>query len=416
MDDARIGWKVREQMALFSGKVSSGLPKVARRLVREVLYGVQARGSVRLSEIARCLGERTGMKKVIERLGRQLGRRGLGREVASNLLALAAPRIDEETLLVLDPTDLSKPYARKMQYLTRVRDGSKGELSDGYWCLEILAARRSSAELIPLFQELYSQDAPDFVSENHQILQAIETVSEAVEGRGIWVIDRGGDRRKILKPLLSNGQQFIVRQRGDRHLIYRRSKKLVSEIAESCRCRYREVVVRQDGASEKIYHLRMGATTVHFAGSHRDLSLVVVKGFGQKPLLLLTTLKVKRSRKSLWRVVEGYLARWRVEETIRFIKQSYHLEDIRLLRYQRLRNMVSLVLAAAYFAAVHLGKQARLRIFLQHLTQAAQRIYGVPEFRLYAIADGIKQVLFGSRRGIGPPSRPPNEQNLCLPL
>lgn len=416
MDDARIAWKVREQMGIFSGKVSAGLPKVARRLVREVLYGVQARGSVRLSEIGRCLGESTSLKKIIERLGRQLQRHGLGEQIVTNLLRLAAPRIDEETLLVLDPTDVSKPYARKMEYLATVRDGSKGELSEGYWCLEVLAARRASAEVIPLFQELYSQDAPGFVSENDQILQAIQTVSKAVDGRGIWVIDRGGDRRKLIDPLLRDNHQFIIRQRGDRNLIQRRSPKLASEIAADCTCRYRQVVVRQDGAKEKIYHLRMGARKVRFPGSQRDLTLVVVQGFGKQPLMLLTTLPVKRSHKSLWRVVEGYLARWRVEETIRFIKQSYQLEDIRVLRYQRLRNMVALVLAAAYFAAVHLGKQARIKIFVQHVTRAAKRIYGVPEFRLYAIADGIKQVLFSSTRGIGPPTATPLDRNLCLPL
>ena len=104
---------------------------------------------------------------------------------------------------------------------------------------------------------------------------------------------------------------------------------------------------------------------------------------------------VRRSRKSLWRVVESYLTRWRVEETIRFVKQSYQLEDIRLLSYERLRSMATLVMAAAYFACVHLGETVKLTILLQHIYKAAKRIYGVPEFRFYAIADGIKK---GHRR------------------
>jgi len=37
------------------------------------------------------------------------------------------------------------------------------------------------------------------------------------------------------------------------------------------------------------------------------------------------------NRKALWWAVEAYLTRWRVEDTIRFIKQSYHLEDVRVL-------------------------------------------------------------------------------------
>ena len=53
MNDAKVAYRIREKVAEFSGKVSAGLPRSARRLVREVVYGMQSRGSVRLSEIAR---------------------------------------------------------------------------------------------------------------------------------------------------------------------------------------------------------------------------------------------------------------------------------------------------------------------------------------------------------------------------
>ena len=66
--------------------------------------------------------------------------------------------------------------------------------------------------------------------------------------------------------------------------------------------------------------------------------LVVVKGFGEKPMLLLTGVAGTDSRKSLWQIVEGYTTRWRTADAIRFIKQSYRLEGIRLLDYARLFN------------------------------------------------------------------------------
>jgi hypothetical protein len=37
-------------------------------------------------------------------------------------------RIRRDTLLILDLSDLVKPYAKKMEYLSRVRDGSEGKL------------------------------------------------------------------------------------------------------------------------------------------------------------------------------------------------------------------------------------------------------------------------------------------------
>ena len=78
-----------------------GLPKTAARLVREVIYGVQTRGSVRLSEIARALEEKIRLKKVMARLSRQLNRQGLRAPVRENLLRLADPRVVTETLLVV---------------------------------------------------------------------------------------------------------------------------------------------------------------------------------------------------------------------------------------------------------------------------------------------------------------------------
>ena len=132
MHSAQVAAQIRAQVRRFSGEVSVGLPKTAARLVREVIYGVQSRASVRLSEIARALDEGIRLKKVVERWSRQLKRKSLRQRVRRNLLALAAPRVGREALLVVDLTDVSKPYARQMEYLARVRDGSRGELRDGY--------------------------------------------------------------------------------------------------------------------------------------------------------------------------------------------------------------------------------------------------------------------------------------------
>ena len=97
------------------------------------------------------------------------------------------------------------------------------------------------------------------------------------------------------------------------------------------------------------------------------------------------------------------LTRWRIEESIRFIKQSYDLEDIRVMTYDRLRNMVVLVNAVAFFTAVVLGTRIKLAIFATHLVTAAKRLFGVPDFRLYALADGIREVCARSSRRSKPP-------------
>ena len=111
---------------------------------------------------------------------------------------------------------------------------------------------------------------------------------------------------------------------------------------------------------------------------------------GEKPMMLLTTLNAVRTRKALWEVVQGYMTRWRVEDTIRYIKQSYRLEHMRLLDYQRLKNMSALVVAVAYFAAAWLGKKVKLDALARHVAKVSRKMFEMPEFFYYAIADGLR--------------------------
>ena len=133
-------------------------------------------------------------------------------------------------------------------------------------------------------------------------------------------------------------------------------------------------------------------------------------------MMLLTNLPIRKNRKVLWWVVSAYLSRWRIEEAIRFIKQSYDLEDIRVMTYERLRNMVTLVTAAAFFTAVVLGTRVKLDILATHLITAAKRIFGVPDFRYYALADGIREICtrFPRRAMLLDSTSDPPQLNLAL--
>jgi len=53
MDYAKTSQKLRAQIIRFSGELLAGLPKVARRAMAEMIYGIQALQSVRLTEIGR---------------------------------------------------------------------------------------------------------------------------------------------------------------------------------------------------------------------------------------------------------------------------------------------------------------------------------------------------------------------------
>ncbi len=86
--------------------------KVARQFVEEMVYGIQASVSVRLSEIVCSLVEKSSVKKRLDRLSRNLDDKALGSEISAGILAEGAGRIEQDTLRIVDPTDMTKEYAK----------------------------------------------------------------------------------------------------------------------------------------------------------------------------------------------------------------------------------------------------------------------------------------------------------------
>jgi len=407
MHDSKIHSRLKAQLSKFCGELCVGLSKPLREFARQMLFGIQASQDVKLSNIARSLKEDIGLIKTEKRLSRNLKADELEKELTPQLIRMGSQRVQPNTVLALDLSDIRKEYAQKMEYLAKVYDGSTGELHQGYWLCDVTAAEVNGSEIVPLYQKLYSAEAQDFRSENDEVLSAVDLIRAHTQGRGIWVIDRGGDRKKLLEPLLDRYERFVIRSTGKRSVVDRRKLAgTVAEVAGRCRLTHQARIVKIQDGQEKVYELRYGAEPIHLPDRSEKLWLVVISGFGEERLMLLTNVPVvARDSQSAWWIVQIYLTRWKIEETFRFVKQSYNLEDIRVMKCQRLKNLVILVTAAAYFAATFLGQQMKLRILCEKLLIISQRFFGIPPFRFYALADGIRQVL--SQATLAPPEAPP---------
>ncbi|MCZ2079479.1 MAG: hypothetical protein HUU41_05760 [Bryobacteraceae bacterium] len=68
----------------------------------------------------------------------------------------------------------------------------------------------------------------------------------------------------------------------------------------------------QDG-QETVYELRYGAGPIQLPGRSEKLWLVVIDGFGEERLMLLTDVPlVARDSQSVWWIVQIYLTRWKI--------------------------------------------------------------------------------------------------------
>jgi len=199
----------------------------------------------------------------------------------------------------------------------------------------------------------------------------------------------------ILEVLLEEKRRFLIRLIGNRHLVWGKKKMLAEDLAATCPTNYVEHVAKQnpDGTEQRL-ELRFGMRRVTRPGfPDLALRLVVLRGFGRQPLMILTAEPLTDSRKSRWWAVEACLTRRRIEDTLRFAKQTYAIEDVRVLGYQSLRNMMALVLLVMSFTMLRLGQREKLAILAHHALDAAKRFFGIADFRYYALADGLAEIL-----------------------
>ena len=416
--DSKLTGKIKSQIKRFSGRLCKGMTKTQTRFVTEMVYGIQASKDVKISNIGRALNESIPLIKTENRLCRNLAANpDLADHINKWLCREGGLAVTEETVLAIDIGDIRKRYAKKMEYLANIHDGSTGEIGAGYWLCQTVAANPRGDRIVPLHGELYSQNANNFVSENDQILRACLDIARATGKKGIITIDRGGDRRKILIPLLDNELDFVVRQKGDRHILLEDGRTMAEiDVANNCKTPYeRELVVEKDGHL-KVYHLQQGVIPVRLPECPDDqLYMVVIVGFGNKPIMLLANVKPKSTAGKYcdW-ISDIYLTRWKIEETYRFMKQGYNLEDVRVRSYAALRNIYALVNAVLYFVSVIIGAKSRMGFLYRELCRKAQRFFEISNFFQYALADGIFRLLWGARIGLKSPPPEPDTRQILL--
>ena len=347
----------------------------AARLVSELFAGMLAGGSSLLSEIARRIEDETTLPHREKRLSRALGRPGWWQDaVRGCLLHHGAGQVRRDDLIAVDISDLAKPYARRLQYLDLVHDGSRKTIVPGYWLYEAWHIGRDGQPL-PLQLFAYSTREPEFVSENREWLNGLWPLMRALGGKGILLVDRGADRWKLMKELLEYPQRWIIRQRGDRHLVGPDGvKKRAVEWA-------RELL----GTGN-----RAGVMRVCLPKSRVPLWLVASpprKG-QRKPFMLLC--RVSWQMNMAARALRAYRARWRAEDAIRATKQGLGLEKFLVRSMRRIDRLMAIALLVMRFVAELIFRGNKL---VRHLIRRDARFQRQVKVYLSPVLTAVRRLL-----------------------
>ena len=130
MYDTTIAAKLLSQLESFLGRISPHFHKPTVRFIGDMIYGIMVEKDIKLSSIVRALKDKATPKKVEDRLSRMLSAKGLEENLHDAIAEEGAKKVRKDTLIILDPSDVQKHYAKKMEYLSKVWDGSKGDVGD----------------------------------------------------------------------------------------------------------------------------------------------------------------------------------------------------------------------------------------------------------------------------------------------
>jgi len=386
----------------FLEKTNQNLSVPDKKFLRDGLIGLLRSGQPIVCRMARHLpDQRTKFISRLDRLDQHLVKNStFDNNVKETLPGVWLPYFKDDTPIILDLSDLAKPYARKMDYLAIVRDGSTGELVNGYWLLEMYASM-SRHNPVPILLEPFSHEEPYSPGQNPVVLKAVHQIFELTGGRGVLVVDCGFDAWVMFEDWLDNKYRFVARLVGKRHLlrfcgdceqsdygqwIAIQARQLAEQIPTPYR--FHKLVKRRGKPTFRI--TQIGWVKVRLPGREENLTMVVSRLAGcDTPLMLLTNLPVENLEDAKG-VLRCYVRRWECEEAIRFLKSQVNLEKIRTLRWSAIRRLVLLaVLVMIYLGWIVEGYPD----IGDRLIYLSQPLPDKPDFLVYRLLMGLTEAI-----------------------
>lgn len=297
-------------------------------------------------------------------------------ELRAHALTHLASAPSDELWLIADGSDLRKPYAKALPNLMKVRSLSGG-LVPGYRTLTVLGLTPQRRGI--LYHRLFSSTAPDFVSEPHEVQQALTTVSTAIAPLKArmpvtWLLDSGFDDVAVWRTAWEQQEHVVVRVcHTDRRvrLADRQGGWHDGDISEARKQMQRIATaqtlleVRKRGqprAKRQMVTVELRArpvqisyeTNVRRKGPGATVSRTVwlvevgLLDTDLEPWLLLTDWEVSTDTQAV-RIFQMYRQRWGVEESFKFTKECLGWEEVQLLDLHGIRTLVALAWVAAGF-------------------------------------------------------------------
>lgn len=400
-DEVLVSQKVQIKFSQHFSHFSTVTSKTEHRFLKDTLRGILSSRSCILRQIAQSLEEKIALEKVCKRLRHHLDKPDLNDRITEQQIRKSCYRAPNNTLYIVDPSDIFKPYAKKMEGLSRVRDGSTGKNVNGYETLNIISAENNNQELLmkPIVSKLFSYEQ-EIDTAKTKIFDSIISMIIASNNKGVYVFDRGFDDKKVFSFFKEQEAGFIIRCNTLRDLYYQGKKMKFKEVVKKANLSHTFTVEKKDRKGKpKIKTVYAGIIDVgiplspHPRKKNPDIlpvKLLVAK-YKDGGYWYLYGYLPNHSDLSEKEMVEfmfnAYKIRWKIEEVHRHIKQDFHWEDMRLGKYKRLELLNTILwLAAGFLYNLQSMKYQFIKAFHYFMLDKKNKIEKLPEFLFYRIA------------------------------
>jgi hypothetical protein len=391
-----LGHNLKRGIFNFCRRISKGFHKPIQKFIMDMVYGLIAAKSCILTDISRELKEDISLDKTVERLSRNLMNFKESDTLMEEYFTTVKGSFDLNTVLIIDDSDISKPRSSKLEGLCRVKDGSTGEITDGYWYAGVSALTSEHKQPIPVYSRVYTTVEASYVSNNAETIKSLEFLTQHFPATNIRALDRGYDAGYVFDYFIPRNESFIIRMVGNRNCIYKGETILISELARQFKGKYSLEFKTQDGKKTKCKISIVPVLLPIYPD--KPMNLVVCRGIGKKPLLLLTNMDSTDKRLCVT-ITKVYLMRWRIEEYYKFKKQGFGFEKFLVRSLISIRNLDFILTVAIGYIGI-LSEKINESIEVKEIIEASKRLYGLSKFVFYAISDGLAEIFAKSYVGI----------------
>ena len=343
-----------ERVDAYLDLLCRGLGRVDEKFVRTVVKGILAARSVNLSKIATALNENISLHATHKRLSRNLDNPSLQATLAQRLLELGSQEASQNTRLFVHTYSLNKKYAQKIEYLDQAQ-------ASGFNVCEVLASDYESNRYVPLVSHVWSSTVPGFVSDADEIKRTLRRVLKTIGQQSlIYLDDKSAVARAVASEFLPDVDFEILSLMQEKTMEVECNGKRLSlqAVSESIETEYGKIMFKLVpeglvGTTETDMDLFMhvGTQTIKILESNRPMSLIALKVnsnyLGELQTIPIVTSRTKlRSRKSLMGLVESFLSMQDVIQTHVSCRDQFKPADFRVLSFNRLQLLLTLLLTA----------------------------------------------------------------------